>query len=81
MTVLKFKRNDKIGHVDNAKTSLTAAMIELQKLAEENYPKLLGEYRAGRMTKLQLDRHMEEDHGFRLYVREYERAKANAWRV
>lgn len=48
---------------------------------DSEYARLLACYRSGQMNAAQLKHHMDSDHGFRAYVREFERCHANAWRV
>jgi hypothetical protein len=49
--------------------------------SNDAYSLLLHNYRCGRMNSQQLQLHMEADHGFRAYVREFEKSHANAWRL
>lgn len=84
MKLLEFPKRKKagmIGHLDNGKTALTAAMTEILMRSNDDHVALLAEYRAGRMSRVELERHMEADHGFRSYVREFERNHAQAWRL
>lgn len=82
MSVLTFpKRGKKVIHLDKGKTVLAAAVAEILTKSNDAHVALLAEYRAGRMSRIELERHMEADHGFRSYVREFERSHAQAWRL